>query len=1339
MSPARGLPASIAAELEPGTELLGAANLCGRFGARVAHHSFELFGFGILVCVGLAALALGITVTGRSISHIGVRVIGALMMAAGVAGLQGLILPWTGPVPEMGGGLVGMWLGNELFARFGSVGSVLVLLLGFGVGAFVALDIWALIVALWTGRAMMEAGRRSGTMATGLVRTVSVKGIPVRMPISRRENDLDDDETVPGRRKGTPAVAAAATGRRKKKKEEIEAIDESAGGIGGVEAFDPDEEVVDEEEEWDEEAPEDEEEWEEEDEYEYEDDEEEPEEAEEDVEYEYVDEEEEDEDADAPEEADAEAVPVSEAEDEEDSVEAVAEGDEEDTPGAPQVFTEEALRDKISKLPLRFAAVGQQMATEESMRDIQSAVDIENYAYPPLDLLVEPEANFSTEMEKYVREQAENLERALREYKIAGEVVGIESGPVITLFEVRLAPGTKVARLSAVSSDLARALKAINIRIVANMAGRDTVGIEVPNLKKEKVRLKELMSDPKLTEGMRLPMFLGKDASGDPLIGDLAAMPHLLIAGTTGSGKSVCMNAVIMSFLYTRKPNELKLVLVDPKMVELSQFKDIPHLMCPVVTEMSRAAAILEWAVGKMEERYELLAEAGCRDIASYNSLDWEDLKEAFDPQTEEQEARIPKKLPYMVFIIDELADLMMTNKEVEHSIVRIAQKARAVGIHLIIATQRPQANVVTGLIKSNLPARISFKVASGMDSRIVLDQKGGELLLGQGDMLYLSPRSSKLMRAQGTLVDDKEIRKAVRFIKEVAGPSFERQLMQIKGDGTTEVDSRNGLLAAQEDPLFDKAVELVLESKRGSVSMLQRSLAIGYTRAARLIEMMGEAGLIGEYKGTVAREVSMTVEEWHAIKEQWQRDAATEEAALEDSGEQGELFESEEESSDASVTGDEVLEATSVEEAEVTVAAANAETDEDAPPMEPAAATPVAESVVEAKAPAPPVEDRPFAMGSPIQVSEGVTPVAPLRVDVAKEREAQVQSAADDIEDAAPGEVAEELIEDDAEAAEEEEVELPADEVKETEAADAAEGAIETDDVDDEAEAELLADEAEEYEDDDAEANTEDEAEVEVELLADEAEELEDEDDDAVTDGEDEEEVEVELLADEAEEYEDEEADADVEAEAEEEVEAEDEVEVELLADEAEEYEDDDAKADVEDEEEVEVEFLADEAEEYEDDDAEEDVEDEEEVEIELLADEVEGEADAEEEASAEGDDEEEEEEWEEEDVEEEAEGDEEEYEEAAEADEDAEPVAGEEENGEDSEYEYEYEYVEVEDEVEGAEVVDGGDLEVKASARARERVKSQDQGRQAEIALDMLEGGSDTESDMNSVRRML
>ncbi|MBL4808789.1 MAG: DNA translocase FtsK [Phycisphaerales bacterium] len=552
------------------------------------------------------------------------------------------------------------------------------------------------------------------------------------------------------------------------------------------------------------------------------------------------------------------------------------EDDEEDVVGAPQVFDREKLREKIDALPVRFAQKNMEMATDADLAEYQDVQSLEGYRFPPMDLLEEPEVGFNAKLEDLVREQAEALEHALTQYKIDGEVVDIESGPAITLYHIRLAPGTKVSQISGIESDLARALKAINIRVVSNMEGRDTIGIEVPNPTKERVRLKELMSNRSKFEDMKLPMFLGKDASGEPLISDLTKMPHMLIAGTTGSGKSVCMNTIIMSFLYTKKPNELKLILVDPKMVEMSQFKDIPHLMCPVVTEMPKAAAILEWAMTKMDERYELLAAAGVRDIAGYNELEWDELKERLDIQTEEKAARTPKQLPYMVFIIDELADLMMTTKEVEGSIIRIAQKARAVGIHLILATQRPQANVVTGLIKSNMPCRIAFKVASGMDSRIVLDQKGGELLLGQGDMLQLSPSSHKLSRAQGTLVDDKEIRRVVKFLKDIAAPSFERSLMQVRGEGgcdddrllATENNSSASLAAAQEDPLFDRAVEIVLETKRGSVSLLQRRLAIGYTRASRLIDLMGISGIISAHNGSQARNVMISVEEWELMKE---------------------------------------------------------------------------------------------------------------------------------------------------------------------------------------------------------------------------------------------------------------------------------------------------------------------------------------------------------------------------------------------------------------------------------------------------------------------------------------
>jgi S-DNA-T family DNA segregation ATPase FtsK/SpoIIIE len=322
-----------------------------------------------------------------------------------------------------------------------------------------------------------------------------------------------------------------------------------------------------------------------------------------------------------------------------------------------------------------------------------------------------------------------------------------------------------------------------------------------------------------------------------------------------------------MSIMFTQRPDVVKLILVDPKVVEMAPFKDIPHLMCPVITESPKATSVLEWATNKMEERYALLAEAGVRNLAGYNKLTREELIERFEPETPEEEAKIPKRLPYIVIIIDELADLMMTSgKEVEQHIVRIAQKARAVGIHLILATQRPQATVVTGLIKANMPSKIAFRVGSRMDSRIVLDMNGAELLLGQGDMLYLPNGASKPTRSQGTFIDDKEIKESVKLVKSLAEQQYEPELVQIRSGGI-------GSGTEERDELFDDAVRVVLETKRGSVSLLQRRLTIGYGRASRIIEQMAESGILGEHKGSQAREPMITLEEWEAMKAQQRED----------------------------------------------------------------------------------------------------------------------------------------------------------------------------------------------------------------------------------------------------------------------------------------------------------------------------------------------------------------------------------------------------------------------------------------------------------------------------------
>lgn len=496
--------------------------------------------------------------------------------------------------------------------------------------------------------------------------------------------------------------------------------------------------------------------------------------------------------------------------------------------------------------------------------------ELGDYVLPPIELLGDPETNYSESQETIVREKAAILEKTLQDFRIDGNVVEIDTGPVITLFEIALAPGIKSSQIASLANDIARAMKAPAVRVVATLPGKNTIGIEVPNTNKEKVRLKELMmlGGTKPTK-MALPMFLGKDASGAPLISDAATMPHMLIAGTTGSGKSVCLNTLVMSILMTQRPDHVKMILIDPKMVELNIFKDIPHLMCPIVTDMSRAEMILQWATTKMDERYELLAEAGVKDIGSFNRLGKDKIYERFQPTTEEEKMKIPTHLPYIVIVIDELADLMMTSgKEVEQHLARLAQKSRAVGIHLIVATQRPQANVVTGLIKSNLPCRCAFRVASRMDSRIVLDQNGAEVLMGQGDMLFLPPGSAKLVRAQGTYIEDDELRAVVKDLSEKAQPQFHHELTRLRPDGAGDSGER--------DPLFDEAVDIIVQTKRGSVSLLQRRLEVGYSRASRLIDQMAAAGIVGEYKGSQAREVLLTEKEWREIKNQRDREVET-------------------------------------------------------------------------------------------------------------------------------------------------------------------------------------------------------------------------------------------------------------------------------------------------------------------------------------------------------------------------------------------------------------------------------------------------------------------------------
>lgn len=557
-------------------------------------------------------------------------------------------------------------------------------------------------------------------------------------------------------------------------------------------------------------------------------------------------------------------------EDEEEVDEASSASDEVSDPEASDKVT--APDEKPARRPEReliIRMLGKDRAEGKHPKSVWP-VELGDYVLPPLSLLRDPEGRYSSMQEAVVRDQAAILERTLCEFRIEVKVVEIDTGPVITMFELELSAGTKVSQINSLANDIARALKAPAVRVVAPIPGKNTIGIEVPNTNKEKVRLKELimLGGVKPTK-MALPVFIGKNASGDPLIGDITTMPHMLIAGTTGSGKSVCINTLIMSLLMTQRPDHVKLILVDPKMVELSLFKEIPHLMCPIVTDMQRAEMILQWATTKMDERYELLAEAGVRDIGGFNRLTKEQIYERFNPTNDDEKAKIPTHLPYIVIIIDELADLMMTSgKEVEHHLSRLAQKSRAVGIHLVVATQRPQANVVTGLVKSNLPCRIAFRVASRMDSRIVLDQNGAEVLMGEGDMLYLPPGSSKLVRAQGTYIEDDELRAVLADLSSKAKPVFHHELQRLRPS------SEEG--EGERDPLFDDAVSIIVESQRGSVSLLQRRLEIGYSRASRLIDQMAAAGIVGEYKGSQAREVLLTTKEWEEIRKHRDNDVAT-------------------------------------------------------------------------------------------------------------------------------------------------------------------------------------------------------------------------------------------------------------------------------------------------------------------------------------------------------------------------------------------------------------------------------------------------------------------------------
>ena len=487
---------------------------------------------------------------------------------------------------------------------------------------------------------------------------------------------------------------------------------------------------------------------------------------------------------------------------------------------------------------------------------------------PPLALLDPAQHSGKGMSDKALEAMSRQVEMKLRDFNVEVEVVAVSPGPVITLFELQLAPGTKASKITNLSRDLARALSTISVRVVEVIPGKSVIGLEIPHENREMVYLSEVLQSA-VYENAKSPLTiaLGKDIAGNPVVVNLAKMPHVLVAGTTGSGKSVAINAMILSLLYKASPKEVRLIMVDPKMLELSVYEGIPHLLTPVVTDMKEAANALRWCVVEMDRRYRLMAALGVRNIVGYNKK----VKEAAaggspipdplfkpNPLAEDQEVPDLAPLPYIVIIIDELADMMMVvGKKVEELIARLAQKARASGIHLLLATQRPSVDVITGLIKANIPTRIAFQVSSRIDSRTILDQMGAEHLLGNGDMLYLPPGVSIPQRLHGAFVDDNEVHRVVAHLQKMGEPDYIDDIVREPSEVIPGLsDDYGGGSVEESDPLYDEAVRIVTESRRASISGVQRRLKIGYNRAARLVEEMERTGVVSMAQSNGNREV---------------------------------------------------------------------------------------------------------------------------------------------------------------------------------------------------------------------------------------------------------------------------------------------------------------------------------------------------------------------------------------------------------------------------------------------------------------------------------------------------
>jgi len=538
----------------------------------------------------------------------------------------------------------------------------------------------------------------------------------------------------------------------------------------------------------------------------------------------------------------------------------------------PTIVVKDELPDEpLIKKPVKKPALQPEQFNLPAVGEGYKPVVGEGYKLPPLELLDPPEGEQIKIDKDTLHANSLILQKKLEDFGVEGEVVAVRPGPVITMYEFKPAPGVKVRRIVMLADDLAMALRAVSVRILAPIPGESVVGIEIPNPRREMVYLREVIEHESYrSSDSKITLALGKDISGTPFSTDLAKMPHLLVAGATGTGKSVSINAMILSILFKSSPQDVKFIMVDPKMLELTAYEDIPHQLVPVVTDPKKAAAALFWAMDEMDRRYRLMREKGARSIDNYNRtlekeqsnkkgvIDLTETEPVEDPSPtvggslSKDGPLVHAHLPRIVIIIDELADLMMTvGRDIEEYITRLAQKARAAGIHLILATQRPSVDVITGLIKANFPARISFQVTSRVDSRTILDSMGGEKLLGNGDLLFLPPGTARLTRVHGAFVSDQEVLKVMKFIKAQGKPNYRPEVLEAKKDVEAAAAAD-----VEYDEMYDQAVAIVTETRQASISMVQRRLRVGYNRAARMIEQMERDGVVGPADGARPREV---------------------------------------------------------------------------------------------------------------------------------------------------------------------------------------------------------------------------------------------------------------------------------------------------------------------------------------------------------------------------------------------------------------------------------------------------------------------------------------------------